>query len=207
MITKAMIFIAVIIAVIVGVQASQTSDQEARYLQSFARQVIQTAENYPEVVADVDGKAISGKALAQRELLIARLAPDRDRNAVRDEALQYLIEDEVLLEMATEKRMWVSPLEVSRQIKAILDRASLTSDLEALAVLAGTAAELGVKTEDLPSTERLVESYRRALTLSKVRDLIAHTLSPDQQQDQAALRMAIEQEVSNRDSEVRVYVK
>ncbi len=148
-------------------------------------------ENVPDVVARVNGRAISGAAL-ERRMLIARRPLDlgRDNTDPRGAALDQLIEEEVLLQLAQDRGVIVSPDEARSFARAHYHRVA-AGDPAAREILDSILTELALPAGAAADDPRVIERFGRLLTLRQMRAELARTLRVEHRGEPGRLRAAI----------------
>lgn len=128
-------------------------------------------DDYPPVVAYVDGHAIAGKLLAIRVFALEQ-SPDpyADKSHPVRDALHAIIRDEILIDHAQDYGISVSYNEArafAQQQESLAHRSP-----DGLVTIAELAQQMGVSSDDyfaLPST---IQGYREAMILGEMRHYI-----------------------------------
>ena len=129
-----------------------------------------SSDQYPTVVARVNGQDISGQALAQRVFFLEQNPPLGGLGGLtpEDVALKRLIEEQVLLDQAEQLGVKVSEKEARQeaenQEKVIREMAGEKAD----EVLATYAAQLGVSADEFMTHPSTIEAIRISMTLARV---------------------------------------
>ncbi len=154
---------------------------------------------YPAVVATVNGRPISGKALARRIYTLTNspavpggAATSSPAGAVEQRALQQLIREQVILDVADELGLTASTDEAAAFAKKQQQLFLTSDDPAAKAVYAAAAAQLGIPPGEFATQPDAVEVYRDALTRSHVYAYITSQLPPEQRNDHAAFQAALD---------------
>lgn len=128
-------------------------------------------DTYPPVVAYVDGHAIAGKTLAFRVYALEQSqAPNVDKSHPVRDALHGAIQDQILIDHAPDYGITVSYDEA--RAEAQRQKALALSSPQGLAALTPLAKQLGVSADDYFDLPSVIQSYREAMTLSKMRQYI-----------------------------------
>lgn len=170
-----------------------TADAAPPADQQQVRELLQVGgANYPAAVARVNNQAVDGQALARRVYIVQHSqAPGVDKaNAVRT-ALDQLIDEQVLLQVAPSRGIAVTEADARAFAQA---QQRLTTQLKsgsAREIVAIYAAQLGVPVADYYTDPRVIETYRQALILGRMRADIVETLPAAQRNDPVAQQAAI----------------
>ncbi|MCO5175955.1 MAG: SurA N-terminal domain-containing protein [Thermomicrobiales bacterium] len=159
----------------------------------------QDGHEYPESVATVNGRQISGKSLAQRvyALTVSPSAMDwstkpQASDSVEKQALAQLIQEQVILSAAEDLGLAATTDEAVAFAKTQQQMFLTSDDPGAKEVYAAAAAQLGVSPEEFADQPEAVEVYRTALTRSHVYAWITNNLPEDQRNDPVAFQQALD---------------
>ncbi|CCF83771.1 SurA N-terminal domain-containing protein [Nitrolancea hollandica] len=165
---------------------------------------------YPDIVARVNGKPISGLALAQR-VFIFQHSPSTPKSInqsnVQQAALDQLIREAVLIGSANEVGITASDKEVAdfavEQQKAILNG----DDPIARDLYAAAAARLGVSSQGVVADPRALHTYRYGMILGRMYDFVRGTLPEDQRMDPEAFEKAVGDFVEQHAKDVQILIE
>lgn len=147
--------------------ALSAADQQA--LLSEAIQV--NGDQYPEVVATVDGHPISGKNLAQQVYVIQHNPQDAEfRKDAVNVALNWLIQNQVLLDHANDVGVNVSDNDVKGYIQQV--KAQAEQDPGSQELTKELAKQLGVDPADYFDQPSVIQQYKDGLTLAAVQRIV-----------------------------------
>ncbi len=165
---------------------------------------------YPDVVASVDGKPITGAALAQRVFILQhspQAVSDPSQFSVERIALEQLIFEMVLIDSADEVGVTVSEQDAAgfalEQQNAILNG----DDPAARERYAAVAAQLGVPAQELATDPRTIDSYRQGMILGRMYDYVLGTLPENQRMDPVAFEGAVRSFVDEHAKDVRILIQ
>lgn len=165
---------------------------------------------YPAVVAYVDGKPITGTALAQRVRIVQQspqVTSDPSHFSVEGIALEQLVYEAVLIDSAKDVGVTVSEQEAAGaaldQQNAILNG----DDPLARASLDAAAARLGVSAQDFAADPRTIDNYRQGMILGRMYDYVLGTLPQEQQSDPVAFQQAVVSFVQQHAKNVQVLIQ
>ncbi len=165
---------------------------------------------YPAVVAYVNGKPITGTALAQR-VRIVRQSPhvtsDPSQFSVERIALEQLVYEAVLIDSAKDVGVTVSEQEAA---SAALDQQNAIlngDDPAARRSLAAAAAQLGISAQDFATDPRTIDTYRQGMILGRMYDYVLGTLPQEQRTDPVAFQQAVVSFVQQHAKNVQVLIQ
>lgn len=175
-----------------------------------ATQVVLRADGdfYPAVVAYANGVPISGQALARRVAILQQTpaefgGPPPDPVAV---ALANLIDEAILLDAAPDVGVTVSEDEARAFAQAQRDLVLASGDQQVVELYAASARQLGVSVDVYPTQPQVIEVYRQALTLGKMRAYIRQSLLNGQQFGPDAYQQALDAFITSHTKEVRILI-
>jgi hypothetical protein len=157
---------------------------------------------YPAVVARVNDRPISGKALA-RQVYTVRQA-NVTGNSVQI-ALDQLIVREVLFQEAAARGIVVSEAE-ARNYALAQQRLAESADPEEQEAFALYLDTIGVTPAQFADSPVVIETYRSVLTLGRVKAQITGALPTDKRADPVARRAAVATFVAQRNARVEVRI-
>ncbi len=156
--------------------ASQASPTAAAFSaadqQALWKEAIQvTGDQYPEVVAYVDGHPISGKDLAQQVYVIEHNPQDVAlRSDAVNIALNRLIQNQVLLEHASDYGINISDDYVRSYVQQV--KAHSAQDPSNRDLTNELAKQLGVDPADYYDQPQVIQQYKDGLTLNAVESYV-----------------------------------
>ena len=147
---------------------------------------------YPAVVARINDRPISGKALARRIYIVqhAQIAGVDKTNAVRT-ALDQLIADEVLLQVASSQSIVVTDADARAFAQDQARLAAQAKNGSTQDLVAIYAAQMGIPPESYYSNPQVIENYRQAMIVGQMRAKIVEALPIAQRNDPVAQQAAI----------------
>lgn len=158
------------------------------------QRVLETSESFPDVVATVNGQPISGRTLAYN-VEIAKMnagypAGTKADPALVAQALNHLIDDELLIQAARDRGLWPTEEEVA-SLATNLERQTKDAPPDAR-----QAAEVGYRLQgftldDIDSAPALLEMHARAMALARIQTQIEENAGPAGPATQEALKAAI----------------
>ncbi len=164
-------------------QASQapqaTPTLSAEQQQTLLKEAIQvTGNEYPKVVAYVDGNPISGKNLAQQIYVIQHSPQDvAFRADAVNVALNWLIQNQVLLEHASDYGINISNDDVQSYIQQVKAQAAQNQGSQELTQ--ELAKQLGVDPADYYDQPEVIQQYKDGLTLTAVQRYVLSNIPAD----------------------------
>lgn len=165
---------------------------------------------YPAVVASVNGKPITGVALAQRVFIVQHnphVISDPSQVSVERIALEQLIVESVLIDSANDVGVTVSEQEAAdfalAQQNAILNG----DDPVARDQYAAAAAQFGVSAEELATDRRAIDTYRQGMILGRMYDYVVGTLPENQRADPAAFEGAVRSFVDQHANDIKILLQ
>ena len=147
--------------------------------QALLKEAVQvTGDEYPKVVAYVDGNPISGKNLAQQIYVIQHNPQDvAFRADAVNVALNWLIQNQVLLEHAGDYGISVSDDDARGYIEQV--KAQTAQDPNSQELTKELAKQLGVDPADYFEQPEVIKQYRDGLTLAAVQRYVLATIPAD----------------------------
>jgi hypothetical protein len=176
--------------------------------------VLNAPNPFPDVVATVSGQDISGTALA-RKMEILRINYEDAASSVPDEgqliteALDLLIQNELLAQEAEERGLWPTQEEVVAQAQMmkeiILELSPTSPQREAAETL---LREQGFDISGLDSDPAILREIERALGIARITSDVEASPPPGQSLDIDAVRAAIKElgDSLRSDAEISIYV-
>ncbi len=147
---------------------------------------------YPAVVARVNDRPIHGAALAHRIYIVQHSSTSGATQAnAAHVALEQLISDEVLLQVAPSQGVVVTDADVRAFAQDQARLAAQAKDGSAREIVAIHAAHLGVAPEGYFSNPQVLEGYRQAMIVGQMRAKIVETMPAAQRNDPAAQQAAL----------------
>ncbi len=167
---------------------SATNDPNAARLAAVQKYLAITGDNFPKVVAYVDGNAITGKELAQTIFTLQQGPIQVSGQALTDAALQSLIQQRILIDHASDYGINVTTADATsfaQQQKSIA-----AQDPNAAQLVALNAAALGLSPSSYFESPQVIEIYRQELTLSEMQQYIFSKVPAEQQSSSVNWRQA-----------------
>ncbi len=197
-----------------GVAASlqDEPDQADQAIAQIAPLFADASDQYPPIVARVNGQEISGVALAQRVYFLEQNSSPGQLGTmtVEDIALKRLIEERVLLGAADELGIHVT----EREARAEAERQEQT--LREIAgdganeMLAEYADQLGVPPDEFMTDPRTIEAMRVSLLLARVQVEVvasANSSTSSPQTQTAHYQDALDAFVQERIESLEIYIE
>ncbi len=179
-----------------------------------ATRIVNAPNPFPDVAATVNGQEISGTALA-RNVEILRINYEGAVGSVPDEgqliteALDLLIQNELLAQAARERGLWPSEDEVVAQAQKmkeiILDLPPTSPQREAAETL---LREQGFSIDEIDSDPVMLREIERALAIARITSDVQVSPPPGQSLDIDAVRAAIKElgDSLRSEADIAIYV-
>jgi len=169
------------------------------------RQVLQSPSttNSSLIVAQVGSTSIVESAVSTRQRIVESNVSKLDPAEAYQVALDQLIEEAALLEIANAERITVNDLDVIDFIEDMQELAAASD--ETRDVFAAAASQFGLTEEDFAGDPRVIQIYRKGMILSRMRQSITERLPFEKRADPDARELAIDQYVSASGVAIKVY--
>jgi hypothetical protein len=179
--------------------------QRQSELPQAVRQVLQLTDpaTNSRIVARVVGTSITEGAVVTRQLIVESSSPNLGSSESYQVALDQLIEEAALLEIANAERMTVRVSDVMDFIENM--QALAETSIETRDVFAAAAAQFGLSEKDFATDERVIQIYQRGMILSHMRQLVTDKLPAEKRADPDARKLAVDEYISASGVRIEVF--